>query len=145
MLGKTLTPPVLSPDSLSFESSRVKLLSLTKTPHICPKILSSRFSSLTLSFHKWDENIIKVDLAAEDHLSPNQSRLFQVSMPWFTWGAAQTPILAAIQETQLWKSSTSHCVKKTPLCLFSGYCTHNGRGDFWAWTPSGAQNTAGKA
>lgn len=100
MLAETLTPPVLSADSLSFEPSRVKLLNSTKeTPHICSEILSSRFSSLMLSFHKWDENIHKVVLAAEEHLNPDQSWLFQVSMPWFTRGAALTPIQSTSQET----------------------------------------------
>lgn len=35
--------------------------------------------------------------------------------------------------------------KDCPFYLFSGYCTHNGRGDFSAWRPSGAQNAAGRA
>lgn len=69
---------------------------IMETPHICPKILPSRFSSLTLSFHRQGESIHEVDLAAEDPLNPNQPWLFQVSM--FTWGAALTPILSASQE-----------------------------------------------
>lgn len=69
---------------------------IMETPHTCPKILPSRFSSLTLSFHRQGESIHEVDWAAEDPLNPNQPWLFQVSM--FTWGAALTPILPASQE-----------------------------------------------
>lgn len=67
-----------------------------ETPHIRPKILPSRCSSLTLSFPRQGESIHEVDLAAEDPLNPNQPWLFQE--PMLTWGAALTPILSASQE-----------------------------------------------